>query len=284
MSLIINLHYGQIVEQAEDEGSLFVYHLSPFKHTQDGQCPSWMEESFGQFVKNGIEITDYKGNDKQLNGEWVSRSLALIGLVEQIKLLKTTARILEDTFDGDTRVILNVAKSGLLGRYLLRFIAGQANQYVKLRFIGFPNTWAEGLRTLPSYNEVYKNLLVNKKVVFGETLEAPIEFEPHNYKGKKYKPQHTDEAVHESDVQEQNEIQPAHLTEAYDKKHPSLEEEISEEDENEVNGNTEVEEEVVTPPKRPTTKKRTSTAKAATEDDLNKLAEVFPVKSTRSKK
>ena len=187
MSLIINMHFGQINPTEEESTAVLVYNLNPFRHCPDGQCPIWLEESFGHFIQNGITVDDYKGRPKDLHGETISRSLAFVGLIEQIKLLKVTSKMISDSVDEDSVIVLNIAKSGVLGKYLLRFIAGLVGKGTVLRFFGYPQAWNEMLQNLQPFNQTYSLLLENKRVVFGETIDGPIEFNSSNKKGSKKK-------------------------------------------------------------------------------------------------
>ena len=194
MSLIINMHFGQIRSTQEEAEAVLVYNLSPFRQCAEGQCPVWLEDTFGHFIQNGIVVEDRNGKEKDLDGETISRSLAFIGLIEQIKLLKITAKMISERLEEDSIVVLNVAKAGVLGKYLLRFIAGLADKHTTLRFFDYPASWNEMLQKLPSTTHVYSLLIENKRVKFGETLDGPIEFNP-NRKNDKKKHNHNESLV-----------------------------------------------------------------------------------------
>lgn len=155
--LQVNAFFGPIVELPTPEGvePPMAVNLDPFRGTNDGLVPTFLEEPLSDLIKYGKDVIR-GGNVQHVTGVHISRGIQYHALLAQIETLTV---INQSVNEGE--LVVNISHCGNLGNFAMRFLIGMPN--VKVHFHNFHPKWAKALRALLPFSRRVK--YIDPKVV-----------------------------------------------------------------------------------------------------------------------
>jgi chemotaxis protein histidine kinase CheA len=283
-TLLVNAFYGFAqplpLKKGAREASINLT-FDPFRGTNDGLVPSFLEESLSKLIIEGNEVD--RGNGKQhITGTQISRGVAFHALLAQLEALSSVNEAFEE---GD--MVINISRCGNLGNYVMRYLLGIPN--IKVNFIGYTPEWQAALEALEPITVRTKVINPRKRkeapVVKQDETEYLLSSEKNATRLKESVAQHKNAIEEVMDV-----VTPAPKKPAAKKK-PAVAKEVEVEEAPKAKKLTkaqaaklpveaQAEEE---PAKKPVAKKPAAKKKvvAASEESLNALSDKFPSKAKK---